>query len=162
MTHEIRIQKMTREAFEPFGDLMDCTGAADREINLGGGERFSDRAHMDFADGGRAGVSLVKARLRSLPFSLAMLERHPLGSQAFIPMSTDPFLVVVAPDEDGKPGTPIAFETDPGQAVNYLRNVWHGVLTPLYGSGQFAVIDRIGEGDNLEEHWFDEPWRITG
>jgi len=162
MSHEIKIQKITGEAFSPFGDLMDCAGQADRQIHLGGGDWFADRAHMDFDAAGRAGVSLVKARLRSLPFSLSMMERHPLGSQAFIPMSADPFLVIVAPDEGGKPGMPVAFETDPGQAINYNRNVWHGVLTPLYGSGQFAVIERIGDDENLEEHWFDEPWRIVG
>ena len=89
-----------------------------------------------------------------------MMERHPRGSQAFLPMSQDPFLVVVAPDNDGRPGRPRAFVTAPGQGVNYRRAIWHGVLTPLHEPGLFAVVDRIGTGDNLEEHWFEHPYRV--
>ena len=89
-----------------------------------------------------------------------MVERHPLGSQGFIPMSLDPFLVVVAPDAGGAPRQPLAFRTAPGQWVNIARNTWHGVLTPLHAPGLFAVIDRIGEGANLEEHWFDQPYLV--
>ena len=90
-----------------------------------------------------------------------MVERHPLGSQAFIPMSADPFLVIVAPDEQGAPGTPRAFLTKPGQGVNYRRNVWHGVLTPLHRKSLFAVVDRVGGGNNLEEHWFSDPYHVA-
>ncbi len=91
-----------------------------------------------------------------------MMERHPLGSQAFLPMSLQPFLVIVAPDAGGRPGAPVAFLTGPGQGVNYHRGTWHGVLTPLHAPGLFAVVDRIGEGSNLEEYWFEEPYEITG
>jgi ureidoglycolate lyase len=89
-----------------------------------------------------------------------MVERHPLGSQAFLPMGADPFLVIVAADEDGTPGAPKAFRTAPGQGINFARNTWHGVLTPLSPPGLFAVIDRIGEGANLEEHWFETPYTV--
>lgn len=90
-----------------------------------------------------------------------MVERHPLGSQAFMPMSLDPFLVVVAPNAGGKPGQPLAFRTAPGQGVNIARNTWHGVLTPLHAPGLFAVIDQIGDGTNLEEYWFDQPFTVS-
>lgn len=156
----IRVQPLTAEAFAPFGEVIDTAGAPDKLINQGLCGRFHDRATLDFIDGGTAGVSLFQAELRRLPHLLDMMERHPLGSQAFLPMSMDGFLVVVAPDEGGRPGAPLAFRTAPGQGVNYRRNTWHGVLTPLSGSGLFAVIDRIGEGDNLQEHWFDEPCMI--
>jgi ureidoglycolate lyase len=89
-----------------------------------------------------------------------MVERHPLGSQAFLPMSLEPFLVIVAPDEGGTPGRPLAFRTAPGQGVNLGRGTWHGVLTPLAAPGLFAVIDRIGDGANLEEHWFEAPYAV--
>jgi ureidoglycolate lyase len=135
---------------------MDCTDDADMMINLGMCGRHHDRANMDFGTG-RAGLSLFNAQLRSLPYEFNLVERHPLGSQAFIPMSTDGFLVIVAPDEDGTPGTPIAFETNPGQAINFHKGTWHGVLTPLTGSGQFAVIDRIGDGINLTEFTLTTP-----
>ncbi|MDK3072301.1 ureidoglycolate lyase [Sedimentitalea sp. JM2-8] len=159
MSRDILIRPITREAFAPFGDLMDCAGEPDKIINQGQCGRYHDRAKLDFADG-RAGISLFNANPRSLPLALDMVERHPEGSQAFVPMSYLPFLVVVAPDAGGNPGTPLAFVTEPGQAVNLHRGTWHGVLTPLHAPGLFAVIDRIGAGDNLEEHWFDSPYRI--
>lgn len=160
MTRQIRTEPLTATAFAPFGDLLDCSGDPDKIINQGLCGRYHDRARLDFANG-RAGISLFKAELRSLPYTLDLLERHPLGSQAFVPMSFDPFLVIVAPDENGKPGTPRAFLTQAGQAINLHRNTWHGVLTPLSGTGLFAVIDRIGDGNNLEECWFDTPWTVA-
>ena len=98
--------------------------------------------------------------METLPLSLAMVERHPLGSQAFIPMSEASFLIVVADDDGGVPRNPRAFLTAVGQAINFHRGTWHGVLTPLSEPGLFAVVDRIGEGNNLEEHWFDAPYTI--
>lgn len=161
MSRDIIIEPLTAEAFAPFGDLLDCAGAPDKLINQGKCGRYHDRATLDFA-GGRAGISLFKAELRALPYQLDLVERHPLGSQAFVAMSDDPFLVIVAPDDNGHPGTPRAFRTAPGQAINFHRNTWHGVLTPLSGNGLFAVIDRIGDGDNLQEHWFDTPYTVIG
>ena len=90
-----------------------------------------------------------------------MMERHPLGSQAFIPMEREPFLVVVAHDEGGCPAKPRAFIAAAGQGINFHRNVWHGTLAPLGGAGLFAVIDWIGTGNNLEEHWFYTPPTIA-
>ncbi len=148
---------LTAEAFAPFGDVLDCSGAPDKLINQGLCGRYHDRARLDFGPGGRAGISLFRAQLRKLPYALDMVERHPDGSQAFLPMGEDPFLVVVAPEKNGQPGTPLAFLTTPGQGVNYHRNTWHGVLTPLSGNGLFAVVDRIGDTPNLEEFWFDPP-----
>lgn len=159
MTRQITTEPLTATAFAPFGDLLDCAGDPDKLINQGLCGRYHDRASLDFADG-RAGISLFKAELRSLPYRLDLLERHPLGSQAFVPMSHDPFLVIVALDEDGEPGTPRAFLTQAGQAINFHRNTWHGVLTPLSGTGLFAVIDRIGDGTNLQEHWLDTPFEV--
>ena len=71
------------------------------------------------------------------------------------------FLVIVAPDNQGVPGMPLAFVTQAGQGVNYYRGTWHGVLTPLHAPGLFAVVDRIGNTPNLQEHWFDQPYIIT-
>ena len=144
-------QPLTATAFAPFGDVMDASGAPDKLINAGLCGRYHDRAQMDFSDG-RAGISIFNAQPRPLPYTCDLLERHPDGSQAFIPMTQHPFLVIVAPDEDGSPGTPQAFITKPGQAINLHRGTWHGVLTPLHAPGLFAVVDRIGSGANLQEH----------
>ncbi len=159
MSRSLAITPITAAAFAPFGDLLDCAGAPDKLINQGKCGRYHDRAKLDFADG-RAGISLFKAELRRLPLTLDMMERHPLGSQAFIPMSDDAFLVICAEDAGNRPGTPRAFRTAPGQAINFHRNTWHGVLTPISGSGLFAVMDRIGAGENLEEYWFDTPYQV--
>ncbi|MCU4653704.1 ureidoglycolate lyase [Roseibacterium sp. SDUM158016] len=161
MSREIVTEPLTAKAFAPFGEVLEATGDPDRIINQGLCGRFHDRAALDFTDG-RAGISLFRSEARTLPYTLDMVERHPQGSQAFLPMSMDPFLVIVAPDEEGVPGRPLAFVTAPGQGINFRRNTWHGVLTPLSAPGLFAVVDRIGPGDNLQEHWFDMPWRVVG
>lgn len=160
MTDTLKIQPLTASAFAPFGDLLEVEGAPDRLINGGKCGRFHDRARLDFADA-RAGISIFKSESFSLPYRLELVERHPEGSQAFICMTADPFLVVVAPDEGGTPGTPLAFVTNGTQAINIHRNVWHGVLTPLSGPGLFAVVDRIGTTKNLQEHWFPAPYSVT-
>lgn len=155
----LRARPLTAAAFRPFGDVIDATGAPDRIINAGLCGRFHDRARLDFGDG-RAGISLFDAVPRSLPLDLDLLERHPEGSQAFVPMTMSPFLVTVAEGAGPEPGAIHAFLTRPGQAVNLLRGTWHGVLTPLAVPGLFAVIDRIGAGPNLEEYPLPEPLRI--
>jgi ureidoglycolate lyase len=160
MTSKIVIRPLASAEFAPFGDVLDCSGDPDKIINQGLCGRYHDRAALEFKNG-RAGISLFKAEPRMLPLTLEMLERHPDGSQTFVPMSFDPYLVIVAADEDGVPGCPLAFMTEQGQAINFHRNTWHGVLTPLGGPGLFAVIDRIGEGDNLEEYWFESPFLVT-
>ena len=156
----ITAKPITADSFAAYGDILDAEGEADRIINQGNCGRYHDRALMDFCDG-RAGISIFKAKARSLPYTLEMMERHPLGSQAFVPMSDAGFLVIVAADNDGAPSMPEAFLTAPGQAINIHRKVWHGVLTPLCEPGLFAVIDRIGDGANLEEYWFDVPFTVV-
>jgi ureidoglycolate lyase len=155
----IEIKPLTPKDFAPFGEVLEAAGDPDKIINQGLCGRFHDRATVDVSDG-RAGISLFKSEARALPYRLEMVERHPEGSQAFLPMSLDPFLVIVAPDAGGKPGMPRAFRTAPGQGINFFRGTWHGVLTPLSEPGLFAVVDRIGEGANLEEHWFDTPYLV--
>jgi len=148
---EIRSETLTAAAFAPFGDVLEAAGPADKIINAGLCGRFHDRAQVDFGADGRAGISIFNAEARSLPYSFDLMERHPDGSQAFLPMTQHPFLVIVAPDEGGAPGAPRAFLTAPHQGVNFHRGTWHGVLTPLFSPGLFAVVDRIGATPNLEE-----------
>lgn len=158
---EITALPLSAGEFAPYGDVLDASGNADITINQGMCGRFHDRAELDFGDTGRAGISIFHAKTRALPHTVDMMERHPDGSQAFIPMSEDPFLVVVAPDVGGKPGKPTAFITSPGQGINLHRGVWHGVLCPLGPCGIFAVVDRIGDTKNLQEHWFEDVFVIS-
>ncbi|MTI45618.1 ureidoglycolate lyase [Roseibium hamelinense] len=162
MADTIVIQPLTAPAFAPFGDVLDASGEPSQVINQGLCGRYHDLADLDFqGPGAKAGISLFRSEKRSLPYTLEMVERHPLGSQAFLPMTLEPFLVIVCPDEGGHPGAPRAFRTNPGQGINFHRNVWHGVLTPLCDPGLFTVVDRIGEGNNLEEFWFETPYQIV-
>ncbi len=157
----LRLEKLTAEVFAPFGDVIEAAGAGSFDFNRGMARRFHDLARTEATGDGRIGVSIGRAQPYRLPLALDMVERHPLGSQAFVPLGRDPFVVIVAPDEGGHPGRPRAFVTAPGQGVNYLRNVWHGVLTPLDRPADFLIVDRIGTGVNLEEHRFEEPWAVV-
>ncbi|HRO14649.1 MAG TPA: ureidoglycolate lyase [Paracoccus sp. (in: a-proteobacteria)] len=156
----IRAEPLTAETFAPFGDVLEAAGTPDRLINAGRCGRFHDRARLDIAD--RAGISVFRSDSVTLPHGFSLVERHPLGSQAFLPMTQNPFLVIVAEDRNGTPGQPLAFVTAPGQGVNIGRNVWHGVLTPLGDPGLFAVVDRCAEGPNLEEYTWDAEWTVVG
>jgi ureidoglycolate lyase len=102
----------------------------------------------------------VRGTPYDFPLKLTMVERHPFGSQAFIPLSPRPFLVIVCHDSDEGPGEPHAFITAPGQGVNYPRNRWHGVLTPIGEIQDFLVVDRGGDGSNLEECHFSHAYEI--
>ncbi|MEN9408287.1 MAG: hypothetical protein RL216_261 [Pseudomonadota bacterium] len=154
---QIKPEPLTATAFAPYGEVLEATGDF-RLINAGLCRRHHDRAQLDFGPQGRAGISIFKADLRALPYAFDLIERHPDGSQAFLPMSADPFLVIVS---DGPDATPRAFVTDGAQGINLRRGTWHGVLTPLGGPGLFAVVDRIGESPNLQEHRFATPWVVT-
>ena len=157
----IDIRPLTREAFAPFGDVLETDGAQSFPINAGKCVRYHDLAKVETTGKkARPMISLLRGEPYPLPLELNMVERHPLGSQAFIPLGEHPFLVVVAEETADGPGQPIAFRTAPGQGVNIGRNVWHGILTPLEGISEFAVVDRGGEGINLEEHFYKQPFLI--
>lgn len=149
----LKIQALTREAFAPYGDVIEASDSAHHfTINGGNTERFHDLAYIDPGANGRAIVSIFRGQPRTLPFSVQMMERHPKGSQAFIPMSGHPYLVVVAPA--GKPPTTKdikVFLAQPGQGVNYATGTWHHPLLALEAISDFVVIDRSGPEANCDE-----------
>ena len=147
---------LTASAFAAFGDVLEASGEH-RLINAGLCQRHHDRAGLDFGDAGRAGISIFLAEPRALPYSFDLIERHPEGSQAFLPMSEHPFLVIVS---TGPEATPLAFLTNGAQGINLYRGTWHGVLAPLSEPGLFAVVDRIGPTPNLEEYRYATPWTV--
>ena len=158
---EIVIQPLTREAFAPFGDVLEIEGGSSFPINHGMCMRYHDLAKIETTgDNARTLISLLRGKPYELPLKLEMVERHPFGSQAFVPLSGNPFLVVAAHDQPDGPSDPVAFLTKPGQGVNIHRNVWHGILTPLEGQSDFVVIDRGGDGVNLQEHFYPEVFLI--
>ncbi|MEO0763291.1 MAG: ureidoglycolate lyase [Pseudomonadota bacterium] len=159
MERLIGAEPLEAAAFAPFGEVIEAVGTP-RVINAGRCRRYHDLARVDLAgEDARAALSIFRSEAVTLPYRFDLVERHPLGSQAFVPLGPDPFLVIVAPEG---PGRPRAFLTRPGQGVNLGRGVWHGVLTPLDRPADFAVVDREGAGTNLEEHRYDTPWTVTG
>jgi ureidoglycolate lyase len=158
----LAIEPLSREAFAPFGQVIEIAGAQHYPINNGMVERYHDLARVELGGADpRPLVSLMRGKPYDLPLALKMVERHPFGSQAFYPLSPRPFLVIVALDRHGTPQTPRAFLTALGQGVNIAMNTWHGVLTPLEAESDFLVIDRGGLGNNLEEFLFDTPYTVT-
>lgn len=156
----LRPEPLTAEAFAPFGDVLEATGDF-RLINDGMCKRHHDRARIDVAPevdaANRAGISIFNAEARALPYRFDLVERHPEGSQAFLPMTEHPFLVIVTL---GPEHPPRAFLTNGAQGINLHRGTWHGVLTPLAAPGLFAVVDRIGASANLEEYRYLAPWVV--
>jgi ureidoglycolate lyase len=158
----IRIEPLTSAAFAPFGQVIETAGAQHYPINNGMTERYHDLARVEL--GGvhaRPLISIFHGQPYALPLALKLVERHPLGSQAFYPLSTSPWLVIVAEDEAGTPVRLRAFAPAVGQGVNIAMNTWHGVLTPLEAASDFLVVDRGGDGNNLEEHHFADPLTVT-
>jgi ureidoglycolate lyase len=148
----IKAAPLTAEAFAPFGDVIEISGRHARWINDHTSERFDDLAEIDvLGAGGRPLVSIFKATPRSLPLHVRALERHPLSSQAFMPLDCQPFLVIVAEGEVVPEGSHVhAYLSSGLQGVNYRRNTWHHPLIALEDTSHFLVIDRGGPGENCE------------
>lgn len=156
----LKPELLTSQAFKPYGDVIEIGDSAGIRINSGNCLRHSDLVSLDIDASGTTGISIFNAKPYASPIQLNYVERHPLGSQAFIPMTSDHFIVVVADDVNGIPQQPTVFVTNGKQGINYGRNVWHGVLTPIVKQSLFSVVDYIGSGDNLEECVFDTPYLI--
>jgi ureidoglycolate lyase len=149
--HVLAIEPLSSEVFKPFGDVIEASDAARHfPINDGYAERYHDLARVDVtSDGGHALINIFRAKPRSLPFQLLLLERHPLGSQAFVPLSPLDYLVVVAPAADAPDLQALrCFRAAPGQGVNYARGTWHHPLIALHALCDFLVIDRGGAADD--------------
>ena len=155
------VEPLTREAFRPFGDLLDASGTPDHSANGGAAEVFRELAALDVgARGGRACVSIVRAAPSRLPLQIRLMERHPLGSQAFAPLGAPAWLIVAAPAGPLDPRTIRAFSAAPNQGVNYRRGVWHHPLIALGQVSDFLVVDRAGDGENLTIETLAEPLEI--
>ena len=149
---EFAPEPLTTEAFAPFGEVIEASDRVRQvAINYGFTTRFDDLARLDVTDdAGHAIVSIFRARPLDPPI-LKVFERHPLGSQAFMPLQGRPFLVAVAPRGDFAPAAVRLFRAEAHQGVNYAKGVWHHFLLPLEMESDFLVIDRAGPGENLDE-----------
>ncbi len=163
----MQIDRLTPESFQLYGDVIDTQSATTNYlINNGTTSRFHDLAQVDIVSNSenqiaRAGISIFRGDARVFPLRISMLERHPLGSQAFMPLNQRPYLVVVAPslDEHSPDINNIrVFWASASQGVNYACGTWHHPLIALDETSDFLVIDRIGAGHNCDEYEFSESF----
>lgn len=150
-------EPLTAEAFAPFGDVIEPSVATATPINYGWTTRFDALADVAVGDG-RAIISIFRSKPLTPPV-LKVFERHPLGSQAFMPLQGRPFLVAVAPRGPFDAAQVRVFRAAATQGVNYARGTWHHFLLALEAESDFLVVDREGPGENLDEvelpeaHW---------
>ena len=151
MTITIIPKKISKENFAKFGELITTDDIKPISINDGYAKRFDGIANLDTSkDNGEATISIFSALKRTFPMNIDMMEQHPLGSQAFIPMKETTFLSFVAPDGDKPDLDKVeAFIIPPGLGVNYKAGTWHFPLIATEDMN-FLVVDRKGSGDNLK------------
>ena len=144
-------EPLTADAFAPFGDVIEASERAEvMPINYGWTTRFNALTDVAVGDG-QAIISIFRSRPLAPPV-LKIFERHPLGSQAFMPLQGRPFLVAVAPPGDFDPAKVRIFRAAATQGVNYARGTWHHFLLAVEAESDFLVIDREGgPGENLDE-----------
>ena len=152
MARSITPIPLTHADFKPFGDVIETGNVKARSINEGNTTRYHDLADLDLsAEGGKPGLNIFRSNPQPQPMILKVMERHPLSSQAFYPLSTFPYLVVVAPTGELDPSAIVAFLARPNQGVNYHKGVWHHYSLALVGISDFLVVDRISDDENCDE-----------
>ena len=161
-TKALNLKPLTQEAFAPFGDVIQKQGHYPEDINFGRTRKYAGLAHIDVADEeGTATVHIYRSRPISLPFRIEVMEYHPLGSQAFIPLHSRPFLVIVAPAAEILSFESIqGFFTNGEQGVNLKKGVWHHYQLSLLENCDYLVIERKGPGVNTIEQHLDKALLI--
>ncbi len=155
---ELEPEPLTRELFAPYGDVIEVSDSNERiTINYGLTERHHKLAVPDVTEGnGWPMISIFRSQPIQLPFKIQVMERHPLGSQAFMPLSGNRYLVVVAPAGDLDVAMLRAFVAEPNQGVNYHKGTWHHYCLSLRERSDFLVVDRGGEEQNCDELTLDD------
>ena len=148
----IKPKPLTRDNFAAFGDVIEVHDQANNfTINDGYTQRYHDLAKVDVTENdGRTLINIFRSTPLSQPISIKMMERHPLSSQAFIPLGQQPYLVVVAPKGELQVTDIEVFLADGDQGVNYHKGTWHHFCLALNQSSDFIVVDRGGAGENCD------------
>lgn len=159
----IQAHPLTAEAFAPYGDVIEASEAAHRiDINYGNTVRYHDLASLHLAvDGGKAGVSIFRSTPIAQPITIKLMEFHPKSSQAFVPLSGRPYLVVVAPAGDFDSAKLKVFLASGSQGVNYHAGTWHHFSLALDETSDFLVIDRIADDDNCVEYHLNKAEQVV-
>ena len=153
---------LSRAAFAPFGDVIEVSQHSEvRDINEGHTKRYHDLAALCLdSEGGQAAINIFRSTPLPQPLKLKFLERHPLSSQAFMPLSGKPYLVVVAPPGDLDEAKIQVFIATAQQGVNYHPGTWHHYCLALEEVSDFLVVDRIADDENCDEVTLIEPLDI--
>ena len=149
--------KISRSNFAEYGDLISTSDINPMDINAGYAKRFDNLANLNtLKNDGKTIVSIFSALKRAFPMKIDMMEKHPLGSQAFIPMKETTFLCFVAPPGEFPQINKIqSFIIPPQTGINYKPGIWHFPLISTENTN-FLVIDRKGKGKNLVIHKFEK------
>jgi ureidoglycolate lyase len=135
----MKIDRLTRAAFAEFGEVISTEGTDHFPINNGTTERYHDLANIDVAERNRKPlVNIFRGQPRRFPFAVTMMERHPLGSQAFIPLSRNSYLIVVSPRGDFQPRDLRAFWRIPHITVFRGENITDKIK--IRSTGNFAEV----------------------
>jgi ureidoglycolate lyase len=150
----LRPEPLTKQAFQPFGQVLETDGVRPVSINFDNTQKFGDLADVTLGDGGCGQLSIYRSGAIELPFRIRLMERHPLGSQAFYPLHHRPFPVIVAATD--KIEDIRVFLSNGRQGVNIKPGVWHHYQLTLGQESDYIVFDRRGDGGNYEEFWLDK------
>ena len=155
---ELRPEELTAEAFAPYGDVVESADSEAEEMNADSFERFDDLCKVN-ADDGRVAMSIARCRVATkLPHQFAMVERHPHGSQSFVPLTPCRMMVVVAPAGAAPKAADLrAFVSNGRQGINYHQGTWHMPLIAFDAGQEFLIIDRVGDTPNCDLHDLDQP-----
>lgn len=158
----LAIEPLSKDTFAPFGDVIETDGSDFFMINQGSTQRFHRLAEVQTeTPEDQVIVSIFRAEALPYPLTVRMLERHPRGSQAFMPLLGNPFLIVVAPcGDEPESGLTRAFLSNGRQGVNYHRGVWHHPVLAIEKRDDFLVVDRSGPGGNCDEFYFNEAQQL--
>ena len=149
----LTVEPLTQAVFAPFGDVVEARDIP-LVINQGRCYKYCDLTSVSTDKDGHSSVHILRTSAISQPYKLDLVERHPLGSQTFMPLEKQRFLVVVAESSDSDEpdlSTLRCFLTNGSQGVTYRAGVWHHPLLSLDIPSDFLVLDRGGPGHNCDE-----------
>lgn len=154
---KLAVEPLSRESFAAFGEVIETRGADSFPINQGRTRRFHALAAVDLLGEGARGILSIFRGQPLVPLVISLMERHPLGSQAFVPINNQPFVAVVAPPGAFDEAAVRAFLVHGHQGVNYRAGTWHAPLLPLFPDSDYLVVDCQGPGKNCDEVTLARP-----
>ncbi|MFT7221858.1 MAG: ureidoglycolate lyase [Candidatus Azotimanducaceae bacterium] len=161
MPRLIAPKPLSKDLFALYGDVIETEGAEHRQINEGHTTRFHNLAQLNLIDAnGQPSINIFRSSPRVPPLTLSLMERHPVSSQAFYPLSGEPYLIVVAPPGELHPEKIEVFLARADQGINYHAGTWHHYSLALNTTSDFLVVDRIADDENCDEVLLDEPDQV--